>query len=353
MGRNWLMSLLRLLLQGWGMASVLFILLRTLPNEQRLVARFAELSSGGTAVSAARVQAAQLAVQQRLGLAEPVFYVSLAPTQAGQLQWRWRWNGPRNQYHRWLGAILWGNLGRSYRTDEPVAELLVPALRQTLPLMGLAILLIVALALPLGLWLAQTRSSSWVLTGLLALDALPLFVVALLLLLLLASPDFLMLLPVYGLSEAADENTWAGLLRPEFTALPLASLVLSGVAEPAVQLAATLRHEARLDYMLTARAKGLSVRQALRRHALRNALLPLFTALTELVPVLLAGSVVVELVFAMPGLGRLLAEAAAAHDYPVLLGGVLAVLVARLLALFLADRLYRWADPRLRVPVYG
>lgn len=352
MGKG-LLALLRLVLQAWGVATALFLLTRTLPDEQQLLARLAE-PSGSATVSAARAQAAQQAVRQRLGLTAPLFYVSprAVPRTGQALGWRWQWNGPHNQYHRWLRAILRGDLGRSYRTDEPVTALLGSALRSTLPLAGGAVVLIIGLAVPLGLWLAQSRAAPWAVAALSVVDALPLFVVALLLLLLLANPDFLTLFPAYELGDASEGNA-SGWPHPQFLALPLASLVLTGLTEPALQLAAALRHEARLDYMRTARAKGLSARQALRRHALRNAVLPLLTSLTELLPTLLAGAVVVEWVFALPGLGRLLAEAAAARDYPVLLGSALVVLAARLLTLFLADVFYRWVDPRLRSPVHG
>ena len=231
-----------------------------------------------------------------------------------------------------------------------MTALIGAALLTTVPLTGLAALLIFGLSVPLGLWLASRTGSHWVLAGLFALDALPLFVVALLLLLLLANPDFLALFPAYGFGMEDDTSRGAeGILsRPLFIVLPLASLVLTGLTEPTLQLANALRHEARLDYMVTAQAKGLSKTQALRQHALRNALLPTLTLFTELLPNLLVGAVVVELIFALPGLGRLLADAAAARDYPVLLGGVLIVLVARQLMLALADWLYQLADPRLR-----
>ena len=119
----------------------------------------------------------------------------------------------------------------------------------------------------------------------------------------------------------------------------------------ALPLEAALRHELSTDYATTARAKGLPIGQVLRRHALPNALLPLLTTLTELLPALVAGTVVVEVVFALPGSGRLLAEAAAAHDYPVVVAGVLLAAAARLLGLVLADVLYFLTDPRLRPAV--
>jgi len=344
-----LLRLLQLLFTGWTIITLLFLLTRMLPDEQQLLARFADTLADAT-VSKQQIEAAQQAVRLRLGLAEPAFYLSYAPATDQQvLSARWHWNGSHNQYHQWLRTLLQGDLGRSYRTEEPVAELVGSALLVTVPLACLATLFITGLSVWLGLWLAPRPRVGWMLTGLYALDALPLFVVALLLLLLLANPDYLALFPTYGLGMEDEAGIGSILNQPAYVVLPLASLIVTGLAEPTLQLVASLRHEAQLDYILTARAKGLSQERALRRHALRNALLPTLTLFTELLPNLLAGAVVVELIFALPGLGRLLADAAAARDYPVLLGGVLVALVVRQLTLALADWLYQLADPRIRI----
>lgn len=350
MARSLLVRLLQVLLTAWGIITLLFLLTRLLPDEQQLLSRFA--ATTGTTVAEEQVQQAQQAQLQRLGLAEPVFYFSPAAASANSqiLTYRWHWNGTRNQYHHWLLAAIHGNLGYSYRTAEPVVGLLSSALLVTLPLACVAALLIVSFSLVLGTWLASRPCNSWLITGLYTLDALPLFVVALLLLLLLANPDFLSWFPAYGLG--LDEEPGAGpqsiLSAPAYMVLPVASLVLTGITEPTVQLVTALRQELQRVYILTARAKGVSNWQVLQRHAFRNALLPVLTLFTELLPNLLAGSVVVEVIFALPGLGRLLADAATFRDYPVLVGGVAVVVLTRQLSLLLADWLYQLADPRLR-----
>lgn len=354
MVRRVLGRFLQLLLTGWGLITVLFVLVHSLPvNDAQATERLADRLE--TETSAEKIQQAQQAARLRLGLTKPVFYISYAPVSQHQMRpaARWRWNGTHNQYHQWLNGLLHGNFGRSYRTEEPVSTLLASALLVTLPLTGLAALLTIGLSVVLGLWLASRPGRRWLLTGLYALDSLPIFVVALLLLLLLANPDFLALFPTYGLGMQDDEASSIVYLlsQPAFLILPLASLVITALTEPTLQLVSALRHEAGLPYTQTARAKGLLEKQVLRRHALRNALLPIFTLFTELVPNLLAGAVVVELIFALPGLGRLLADAAATHDYPVVLGGILVVLAARLLTLALADWLYQLADPRLRIGI--
>ena len=227
---------------------------------------------------------------------------------------------------------------------------LARALAFTLPLTGTAAALVTVLALGLGLHLAaRPRWQLPVRTVLVALQSLPLFVVALALLLLLANPDVLDWFPADGLAAVSTEfsaSSWREIL-PRLV-LPVAALVLAALPELALQLDAALAHELRQPYVLTARAKGLRASAVVRRHALRNALLPTLAQLAELLPAMVAGAVVVEVIFALPGMGRLLAEAAATRDYPVLVGGVLLVGTTRLVSLLLADLSYSWADPRIR-----
>lgn len=335
----------RQLLVAWSILTLLFLLTRTLPDEQQLLARFGGIPTGA-APTARQIQAAQQQARHRLGLDYPLFYFSrhsAPPTQ--HLALRWQWEGRHNQYHHWLAGLWRGNLGYSYQTQEPVLPLLAQALRTTVPLTLLALLVLLVLSGALGIKLARARRPAPLLTVLFALDALPLFAVASLLLLLLANPDFLALFPAYGLADEAEPGS--SLTYLSYLVLPVASLVLTGIAEPAIQLAAALRHELQQPYVLAARAKGLSERQVLWRHTLRNAALPSLVLFTDLLPNLLAGSVVVELVFALPGVGRLLAEAAAARDYPVLLGGVLLLMLLRQLSLWVADGLHHLLDPRL------
>jgi peptide/nickel transport system permease protein len=332
---------------AWLIASLVFVVSRQLPGgpEQLALTDASDLSRpvAGTQ-SAASQAAARQVIRSRLGLALPVFYVT---REAG----RWRWHGTANQYHAWAKAALRGDLGRSYRDGQSVTMLLGRALRYTLPLAATAASLAVGLALTLALYLARTPAGRGqrLLAGLLnGLQVTPLFLLALGLLLLFANPEFLNLLPAADQAPAAatfwpQVSYWLGI-----SALPLLSLVLAVLPELTLPLAAMLRLEASMAYATTARAKGLTTRQVLRHHALPNALIPLLTTLTDLLPALVAGTVVVEVLFALPGSGRLLAEAAAAHDYPLVVAGVLLTAAARLLGLLLADSLYYLADPRLR-----
>ena len=335
----------------WALASAVFLLSRhDLDTAVRLqLPEATDLAAARSSPAAQR--ATQLAVQRRLGLDLPLFYASRDSGPRGHAG-QWRWHGSRNQYHRWMADLLRGNLGTSFRTGAPIAASLGHALAYTLPLTGTAALLAVVGALALAQRLA---ARPWwqrpVRLALVGLHALPLFVVALGLLLIFANPEVLAWFPAYGLDQPADGElgVWSRLaVYAQHLVLPVAALALTALPELTLQLDAALAHELRTGYATTARAKGLAEAAVVRHHALRNALLPIITQIAELLPALVAGAVVVEVVFALPGMGRLLAEAAATRDYPLLVGGVLLTGAARLLALLLADLLYLWADPRIR-----
>lgn len=343
MARLLLRHLGQTLLATWLLASAVFLLSRTGGEQAVQVA----LSSGdltAPTISLADARAGRAAVRHRLGLDLPLFY--LGRSAAGV----WQWQGSRNQYHEWLQELCHGRLGSSYRSGEPVSQRLAQALAFTLPLTGTAAVLAALAALALACALAAApRWQPPVRTALVGLHSVPLFIVAMGLLLLLANPELLNWFPADGvaLGTGADVSGSSFGALPRLV-LPVAALVLSALPELALQLDTALAHELRQPYVLTARAKGLRASAVVRRHALRNALLPTLAQVAELLPAMVAGAVVVEAVFGLPGMGRLVAEAAAARDYPVLVGGVLLVGLARLLSLLLADLSYSWADPRIR-----
>lgn len=342
-----------MVLAVWALASGVFLLSHLEGGTAVALAQPdpAEVRTRGAASTPTERAALEQAARHRLGLDIPLFYVGTqAPASATASQWHW--NGVPNQYHRWVSALVRGQLGTSFRTGESVRGRLQQALRFTLPLTGTA----AALAVLLTLFLAPRLAArpGWhrpVRGALVALQSLPLFVVALGLLLLFANPEALAWFPSYGLDPATDADTEAGSQFLNYLwhmTLPATTLVISALPELTLQLTAALEQELGADYATTARAKGLAARAVIRHHAMRNAILPSLAQLAELLPALAAGAVVVEVAFALPGMGRLLAEAAAARDFPVLVGGVLLIGAARLLALLITDLLAFWADPRIR-----
>lgn len=347
--KRWLLLQLgRAGLAAWTTASLVFILSRLLAvgTEETMLSSGNDLQVRTADTSAVSYQA----LRQRLGLDEPIFYV----TRTSRASATWRWHGPHNQYHHWLAGLLQGQLGWSYRDGQPIGPKLRAALGYTLPLAGLAAGAATLAALALGLALAggplAAPLAGWraaLQVALTSLQGIPVFVLALSLLFLFANPDALNLLPAYSLADSPDGLPLGDYLLQLI--MPVLTLVLAVLPELALPLAAALRHELRADYATTARAKGVPAATLLRRHALPNALLPLLTSFASLLPSLLAGTVLVESVFSLPGVGRLLAEAAASHDYPVVVAGVLVTASMRLLGLALADALYALADPRIRL----
>jgi peptide/nickel transport system permease protein len=328
---------------SWAIASLVFLFTRfTLSGPDQEFSR-ADNMGGGGAASVEQAERGRQALRERLGLDVPLFYVSQGPT-------GWQWTGTRNQYHRWASGVLHGDLGTSYRDGQPVTTSLFQALCFTIPLVSAAILGAVGGAVGLGLYLTsgpKSRARAIIRAGLGVVHIVPPFLLALALLLLLANPDMLNIVPV-----DMGDGPPTGLASVGYWAsrglLPVLVLVLSTLAELTLPLEAGLRHELQLPYARTAFAKGLSTSQVLRRHALLNALLPLITSIAGLLPALVSGAVVVEVIYALPGSGRLLAEAAAAHDFPVLAGGVLLLAVAKQGSQLLADGVQRTLDPRMK-----
>ncbi|RIJ41406.1 ABC transporter permease [Pontibacter oryzae] len=265
-----------------------------------------------------------------------------------------RWNGLENQYHQWLSAIIKGDAGSSYRTSRPVSEMLWEAIANTFWLLFGSMLLTMALGLLLSIQMSRGKMA-WLrrlsLPALFVLDSIPMFVLALLLLVLLANPNFLQLFPVYGMGyyQAPDlsylQRTAQWL---QFMALPITCLVLVNLPYITNQIYSALQAALHANYAQTARAKGLKEVAVIRRHALPNALLPIITLTSDFLPALVDGSIIIETVFAIPGTGRLLVESVLARDYPVLVAIVVLVLAVRMLAYALAEGGYAWADPRIK-----
>ncbi|MEU9503850.1 ABC transporter permease [Streptomyces sp. NPDC048196] len=250
------------------------------------------------------------------------------------------------QYLRYLGRLLTGDLGESYKLNRSVASLLAERLPKTALLAGLALALAAVLAVPLGILQAvrRGRAADHVLTGLAFLAyATPVFFLGLVLVLVLSQQ--LPLLP----AEAPQADTVGGILaEPAGLVLPVVTTALGIVAAFSRYLRSAVLDNLGEDYVRTARAKGGSGTRVLVRHVLRNALIPLVTLLGLYLPTLFSGTLVVESMFNYPGMGLLFWNAAQGSDFPVLLGVTLVVGAATVLGSLLADIAYAVLDPRIR-----
>jgi peptide/nickel transport system substrate-binding protein len=250
-----------------------------------------------------------------------------------------------HRYLGWVGGMFSGNFGVSYTYQSPVATLIAERFQVSGPLALLATVLSLVVAVPIGL-IAASRRGSVVDMGLIGVTqvgvALPNFWIAMLLILAFSVN--------LGWFSAGGFPGWEAGFWPAFKALILPAVALA--APQAAILARVLRtallETMNEDYVRTARAKGLSRSQALWRHALRNATIPLLTILGLQFPFLLAGGIIIENVFSLPGLGRLVFQAITQRDL-IVVQGVVVVLVFAVVAVgFLIDLAYVAVDPRLR-----
>jgi peptide/nickel transport system permease protein len=259
------------------------------------------------------------------------------------------------QFASWMGRVARLDLGESFVDHRPVSERILEALPHTLALNGLALFFALALAIPLGVVAGARPESVFDRASgsvLFALYSMPTFWAALLLQTLFAVR--LRWLPLYGTAADAAPAGIAGLGdRLAHLALPVTCLTYGTLAFVARLVRSGVAEARTADYVIAARARGASRGQAIWRHALRNALLPVVTLCGLLLPALLSGSVIIERIFAWPGLGRLYLDSILARDYPVILALSLLSAVVTLGATLLSDIALAAVDPRVREGAAG
>ena len=251
------------------------------------------------------------------------------------------------RYFSWVGGLFTGDLGVSYTYRSPVSEIVAERMQVSLPLAVYALVLTVVIAFPVGMIAAGSRGGAvdTLFTGATQLGiAVPNFWFALLLILLFSVN--------LGWFSAGGFPGWEAGLLPGLQALTLPAIAL---ALPQASILARVLRSSLIDtlsddYIRTARAKGLSAGQALRRHALRNAMIPVFTIIGLQFSFLIAGAVIIENVFFLPGLGRLVLQAITQRDLIVVKSVVMLLVLAVILVNFVVELAYAWIDPRLRKP---
>jgi peptide/nickel transport system permease protein len=250
------------------------------------------------------------------------------------------------QYLAWIGGVLRGDLGVSLWTRKPVTEEILVHAWPTLQLTVLALAIGVGLALPLGVLMARLRGRGWdvaLQVGSVAGLTIPSFWLGIMMILALTAlaPE----LQVLGYVPFA-EDPLGNIAR---LALPAFALALPIIANLARLLRSAMLDALHQDYIRTARAKGVPEHAVLFRHALRNALIPFVTSTGIMTGYLLGGAIVVEQVFAIPGLGRLILGAISERNYPLVQATILVITFAFVLVNFAVDLLYALIDPRVRL----
>jgi len=252
------------------------------------------------------------------------------------------------QYGRWLGNVLQGDFGVSYNTIEPVVDLLRARLPNTLLLAGLALLLGLVIAIPLGV-VCALRRNSWLdrtVAGLTFFGvSMPVFWLGIMLIILFSVQ--LRVLPSGGMMSLGEPfSLWD---RIRHLILPVSVLALGNLAELTRYTRSGLVTVMSEDYVRTARAKGLTQRGVVVGHALRNALIPVVTIIGVMLPRAVSGAAITEAVFSWPGMGQLAVNAATTRDYPVVLGTTLVVAAVVIFSSFITDLAYGYLDPRIRL----
>jgi len=250
------------------------------------------------------------------------------------------------QYLSWAGDLLRGDMGRSSANGLPVLPLILQRFAVTASIVVAALGLAALVAVPLGM-IAAWQQDRWIDLGIVALATLLLSIPSfwLGLIFLLVFGVWLQWFPVVGYVPFA-EDAWRALT---YVVLPITTLMLIEIGILTRMARSATIDVLRLDYIAHARAKGLSERAVLARHALPNAFAPTLTLMGVVLGGLLGGIAVTETVFTLPGLGRLLVDSIHARDYPVIQGAMLFIAVIYVLVNLAVDLLYPLFDPRVTV----
>lgn len=278
------------------------------------------------------------------------------PTQADALREKWGLNDPIPvQYLRWVGNLVRGDFGNSYYFRLPVTQVLGDALPNTLQLNVVSLLLIYALAIPLGVISAvrqYSKTDMVVTTMAFAGQAAPDFWVATMLIWGVALNSG-QLIPTNGIATPGinfETYGWLSVLadRAKYMVLPLTVIVFGGLTGLIRYMRSSMLEVLREDYVRTARAKGLSEKVVVYKHSLRNAILPILAVSGGLLSSLVGGAVIIENVFSWPGIGRVAWQAVNNRDYNVSMAVMLMGAVLTMIGYLLVDIAYVWVDPRIK-----
>ena len=252
---------------------------------------------------------------------------------------------PAERYLRWVGGVMVGDFGTSYTYQVPVAELVAARLFVSLPLAIMALLLSTVIAIPIGLFAASRhgKPADWSTMGITQIFiAVPNFWFAMILVMIFA-------IQLRWFSAGGFPGWDQGVLASlKALTLPAISLALPQASILTRVMRSAVLETLTQDYIRTARAKGLSRRQTLFNHALRNALIPVLTIIGLQFSFLIAGAIIIENVFFLPGLGRLVFQGITQRDLIVVESVVMLLVFAVILVTFLVDIAYALVDPRLR-----
>ncbi len=264
------------------------------------------------------------------------------------------WYGTQNQYHRWLMGLFRGDFGVSYQDKRPIISKLGDAVRWSIVINLVSIVLAYLIAIPLGVQSA-VRRGQWpdrvISVTLFMLYSLPTFWIGTMAIVFLCGGDYLSLFPPGGVQSTEHTPDWPLTKRlldwGYHLILPVLVYTYGSLAFLSRQMRSALLEVLGQDYIRTARAKGLSQRVVIWKHAFRNSLIPIITLLASIFPAMISGSVILESIFSIPGMGFLSYGAMIARDYPVIIAVFTIGAVLTLMGILVADILYAVVDPRI------
>ncbi|MCX7877514.1 MAG: ABC transporter permease [Ignavibacteria bacterium] len=257
------------------------------------------------------------------------------------------------QYLIWLGNMARGDFGNSFVDNRPVIDKILERVPITATISVIVVALIYIIAIPIGIYSAARQYSfidRFTTFILFVLYSLPSFWVATMAIVFLANVEYIKLFPTSGLYTLGSENWsfWEKLIdRIHHLILPVTCSALASFAFLSRQMRGSMLEVIRQDYIRTARAKGLKERKVILKHALRNSLIPIITLLGGILPGLISGSVIVESIFSIPGMGQLAFQALIARDYPLIMAELVLAAVLTMIGLLLVDIMYAIVDPRI------
>ena len=279
-----------------------------------------------------------------------------------------QWSGTHNQYHRWLlGEAKWfgtetdptkgkgfvrGDYGISFFTKRPVKSVIWDGLWITMLISFLVIIIEYIISIPLGISLAVRKGSTYdssVTVALFLTYSLPVFWIGTMAIFFLCSPDYLDIFPPFGLGDATWDDGFfykIGDLAYHL-ALPLIIASYASFAYLSRQMRGSMLTVLGQDYIRTARAKGLPDNKVIWKHAFRNSLLPIITIFASFFPALIGGSIILEFLFTIPGLGQITYAAVIQKDYPMILTNTMFAAILTLVGYLVSDILYAVVDPRI------
>lgn len=257
------------------------------------------------------------------------------------------------QYYIWMVNMLQGDFGNSFKDDRPVLDKIIERLPLTFSIQLASIFLIYIVAIPVGIYSAAKQNSfgdkaSTVI--LFILYSLPNFWIATLAIVFLCNVEYLKLFPTSGVQSLTYE--YMGFFeqikdRLMHLFLPVVILSLGSFAFLSKQMRSSMLEVIRQDYIRTAKAKGLSDRKVIYKHALRNSLIPILTLLAGILPAMVGGSFIIETIFSLPGIGQLGIQAIFDRDYPLIMAQLVLVSILTVLGILVVDILYAYVDPRI------